>query len=257
MVFRLTFANFVGKSEPMLYKTKGIVLHSLPYNDKYMIVTMYTQEFGRIAYLTVNARSKRTNVSRSLLQPLSVLDLEVEHQNNREIQRIKEAKSGFIAGQLRYHPVKNAVTLFLSEVLYRIIQEKEANHALFEFVCRSIKLLEITEAGVANFHLTFLLQLSAYLGIRPSNKSFKVNSYFDLINGVFSETIPAHNNFLSKNDSIVFERLLRMNYENMALYTFTRHERNAIVRHILAYYRFHLADFPEIKSLAVMHSLFD
>ena len=241
----------------MLHKTKGIVLHSLPYNDKYMIVTMYTEEFGRMTYLTANARSKKNNVSRSLLQPLSVLDLEVEHQNNRDLQRIKEARSGLIMPQLRYHPVKNAITLFLSEVLYRTIQEKEANHALFDFLCRSVMLLEIADTGVANFHLTFLLQLSAYLGIRPGNKSYRANSYFDLINGVFSETIPPHGNFLSKNDSIVFERLMRMNYENMALYTFTRHERAAIIRHILEYYRFHLADFPEIKSLAVMQSLFD
>jgi len=241
----------------MLYKTKGIVLHSLPYNDKYMIVTVYTEEFGRMAYMTTNARSKKTNVSRSLLLPLSLLDLEVEHQNNRDLQRIKEAKSSIIMTQLRYHPVKNAITLFLSEVLYRIIQEKEANHALFDFLYRSIKMLEIVDEGAANFHLTFLLQLSAYLGIRPSNKSFRANSYFDLLNGVFSETIPLHNNYLSKNDSIVFERLLRMNYENMTLYSFTGHERTAIIRHILEYYRLHLADFPEIKSLAVMQSLFD
>ena len=241
----------------MLHKTKGIVLHSLPYNDKYMIVTVYTEAFGRMAYLIANSRTKKTIVSRSLLQPLSVLDLEVEHQNNRDIQRIKEARSGFVVTQLRYHPVKNAITLFLSEVLYQVIQEKEANRALYDFLCRSIKLFEIADAGIANFHLTFLLQLSAYLGIRPGNKSFKANSYFDLTNGIFSETIPVHNNFLSKNDSIVFERLLRMNYENMALFTFTRYERAAIVRHILEYYRFHLADFPEIKSLAVMQSLFD
>ena len=254
---RMIFVNFVTNLKPMLHKTKGIVLHILPYNDKFLIVTVYTEAFGRMAYLIANVRSKKTKVSRSVIQPLALLELEVEHQNTRDIQRIKEAKSGLIMTQLRYHPVKNAITLFLSEVLYRIIQEKEANQALFDFLCRSLKLFEIAEAGVANFHLTFLLQLSAYLGIRPSNKSFKPDTYFDLLNGVFSETIPAHTNFLSKNDSLVFERLMRMNYENMALYTFTRHERTAIVRHILDYYRLHLADFPEIKSLAVMQSLFD
>jgi len=240
----------------MLHKTKGIVVHSLPYNDKYMIITMYTEEFGRFAYITANTRSKKTKVPRSLLQPLAVLDLEVEHQNNRDIQRIKEAKSDLITTQLHYHPVKNAIALFLSEVLYRVIQEKEANKPLFDFLYRSIKWLEIADAGVANFHLTFLLQLAVYLGIRPTIKSYIPNSYFDLLNGTFSETIPLHNNFLSKEDSIVFERLLRMNYENMALYSFTRHERTAIIRHILDYYRLHLSGFPEIKSLAVMQSLF-
>ena len=241
----------------MLHKTKGIVLYSLPYNDNYAIVTIYTEVFGRFAYLTANSRSKKTKMSRALLQPLSVLEMEVEHQNNRDIQRIKEAKSVIIRSQLHYHPVKNAIALFLSEVLYRIIQEKEANQPLFDYLYRSVKWLEIVDMGVANFHLTFLLQLSAYLGIRPENKTWQPGSYFDLRNGIFTKTIPEHNNLLSQNDSIVFERLLRMNYENMALYTFTRQERSVIIRHIIDYYRLHLSDFPEIKSLAVMQSLFD
>ena len=241
----------------MLYKTKGIVLHNFPYNDKYRIVTAFTEVFGRVAYLVSDTRSKKSKVSRSLLQPLSLLEMEVEHLNNRDIQRIKEVKSDYVTSQLHYNPVKNAITLFLSEVLYRIIQEKEANLPLFDYLHRSIKWLEIADAGVANFHLTFLLQLSAYLGIRPSNKSYKAGYFFDLVNGVFSEITPYHNNYLDKNDSLVFERLLRMNYENMSLYTFTRHERTRIIQHIIAYYKLHLSDFPEIKSLAVMQSLFD
>ena len=241
----------------MLHKTKGIVLHCLPYNDRYVIITMYTEDFGRTAYLVANARNKKNNVSRSLMQPFSVLDMEVEHQNNRDIQRIKEAKPGFIITQLRYHPVKNAITLFLSEVLYRIIQEKEANLALFDFLYRSILWLEVANAGVANFHLAFLMQLSVYLGIRPGNDAFKANSYFDMLNGVFSDTIPLHNNYLNKDESIVFERLMRMSYENMSLYTFVRQERSAIIRHIIGYYRLHLPEFPEIKSLGVIQSLFE
>jgi len=241
----------------MLYKTRGIVLHSLPYNDNYVIITIYTEEFGRMAYMVASARSRKTSVARALLQPFSVLDLEVEHQNNRDIHRIKEAKSNFIISQIRHQPVKNAIALFLSEVLYRTIQEKEANRALFDFLYRSINWLEIADDGIANFHLTFLLQLASFIGIRPGKKVYRENTYFDLLNGIFSETIPSHPHYLNQSDSIVFARLLRMNYENMALYTFTGRERSVIVRHIIDYFRLHLSDFPEIKSLAVMSSLFE
>jgi len=241
----------------MLHKTRGIIFHNLLYNDKYKIVTIYTEQFGRIAYIVSNARGKKSKLSHAFLQPLSALELEVEHLNNRDLQRLKEAKSGFVISQIHYHPVKNVIALFLSEFLYRVVQEKEANQALFDYLWRSIHWLEIVDAGIANFHLTFLLQLSVYLGIRPNGKSFKTGSFFDLCNGEFSETIPLHGNYLDVNDSFVFERLLRMNYENMSLYTFNRQERVGIVRHIIAYYRLHLSDFPEIKSLAVMQSLFD
>jgi DNA repair protein RecO len=240
----------------MLHKTRGIVLHSLPYNDKFIIVNMYTEDFGRVSYMISNSHSRKTKISRALIQPLSVIEIEVEHLNNRDLQRIKEAKSALSATQLHYHPIKNAIALFLSEVLYRILQEKEANHPLFDYLYRSIKWLEIADKGIANFHLAFLLQLSAYLGIHPNAGSYKKGRYFDLLNGIFSESLPEHNNYLSKEDSIVFESLLRINYENMALYTFTGNERTAIIRHIISYYKIHLSDFPEIKSLFVMQSLF-
>ena len=241
----------------MLHKTRGIVLHSLPYNDKYVIINMHTEDFGRVAYLVLNTHGRKSKVSRALLQPLSILDLEVDHLNNRDLQRIKEAKRGFASTQIHCHPVKNAIALFLSEVLYRIIQEKEPNKPLFDYLCRSIKWLDIADEGIANFHLAFLLQLSAYIGIHPNGDTFKAGYFFDLINGVFTGSVPEHNNYLSKDDAVVFERLLRINYENMALYTFKRQERITILRYIIKYYRLHTSDFPEIKSLVVMQSLFD
>ena len=241
----------------MLHKTRGIVLYSLPYNDKYIIINMYTEDFGRVSYMIYNTHSRKSKVPRVLIQPLSVIEMEVEHLNNRDMQRIKEAKSGLTVTQLHFHPVKNALSLFLSEVLYRIIQEKEPNRPLFDYLYRSIKWLDIADKGIANFHLAFLIQLSTYLGIHPDGSSYKKGYFFDLRNGIFSESLPEHNNYLNKEDSIVFERLLRINFENMALYTFTRHERTGIIRHIIEYYRIHLSDFPEIKSLAIMQSLFD
>jgi DNA repair protein RecO (recombination protein O) len=240
----------------MLHKTKGIVLHTLPYNDKYMIANIYTEDFGRASYLTSGTHGKRAKVPRALLFPFSILDMEVEHLNNRDIHRIREAKSGYFFTHLYRHPVKNAIALFLAEILYRVIQERESNRPLFDYLCRSIKWLEMADDGVANFHLTFLLQLSAYLGIRPNGNAGKSDCFFDLLNGVFTDCIPAHNHYLGLEDSIVFRRLLRINYENMAVYSFTGQERTNIIRHIIQYYRLHLFDFPEIKSLAVMQSLF-
>ena len=48
----------------MLYKTRGIVLHSIPYSDKYSIIYMYTEAFGRVSYLVTRTRGKKSNISR-------------------------------------------------------------------------------------------------------------------------------------------------------------------------------------------------
>lgn len=218
---------------------------------------MYTEVFGRISYMVTHSRGKKGKIPRALLMPLSVLDMEVEHLNNREIQRIREARPAFLITQLHCNPVKSAEALFLSEVLHRVIQEKEANKALFDYLYSSIQWLETADEGIANFHLTFLLHLSNHLGIRPNKKDYIQGQFFDLLNGTFSTHIPEHTHYLNKEDSLVFSRLLKMNFQNMSLFTFSRTERINIIRHIIDYYRLHLSDFPEIKSLAVMQELFN
>ena len=48
-----------------------------------------------------------------------------------------------------------------------------------------------------------------------------------------------------------------ISFENMSLYSFSRQDRVGVINRIVEYYRLHLPDFPEIKSLSVMQSLFD
>jgi DNA repair protein RecO (recombination protein O) len=196
-------------------------------------------------------------VSYALFMPLSVIEMEVEHLKTREIQRVKETKICFPLTSIPAHPVKNAIALFLAEVLYRILRSSEADPKLFAYLNDSIRYLEILEQGIANFHLVFLFHLVRFLGVFPNVESYAPGVYFDLLNGVFVSQAPAHPHYLNKTESIVFSRLLRLNFENIAVYSFSRKERTAIIQHILEYYRLHFADFPEIKSLSVMQSLFD
>ncbi|WP_349909069.1 recombination protein O N-terminal domain-containing protein, partial [Bacteroides caccae] len=46
----------------MLQKTKGIVLHTLKYNDTSIIVDMYTELSGRASFLVAVPRSRKAAV---------------------------------------------------------------------------------------------------------------------------------------------------------------------------------------------------
>ncbi len=241
----------------MFCTTRGIVLHSIPYKDTSAIIYMYTEAFGRASYMVSRRRSKKSPLVKSLFIPLSVLDLEVEHLNKREIHRIKEARVCLPLQEILCDPIKNVLALFLSEFLFRVVKETEPDPRLFCFLYDSIQVLECAGKGVANFHLVFLLRLLRYLGIFPNIENRRAGYYFDMLNSVFTVDQPAHPHFLGKEDTEVFARLLKMSYENMSLYVFSRQERVRIIQKILEYYHLHLPDFAEIKSLAVLQSLFD
>jgi len=240
----------------MLHKTRGIVLHSLPYNDRYAITLIYTEEFGRVPYLTSLLKSRKTNVPRSLFHALSILDLEVEHKNLREIQRIKEIKIHIPLTALLIDPVKSALGIFIAELISKVIREEQTNRLLFDFLLQSVQILELTNDSPANFHLVFMIRLSSLLGFQPDATCYKKGMFFDMRNGVFTGNKPLHINYLPPDESEIFHNLLRMTYENMTAFKFSGRERQAIIHRILDYYRLHLSDFPEIKSLEVLHDVF-
>jgi len=240
----------------MLHKTRGIVLHSIPYNDMYAITLIYTEEFGRVSYLTSQSKSRKSRVPRSLFHPLSILDLEVDHKNIRDIQRIKEIKIHIPLTSILTDPVKSALGIFVAELFSKVIREEQTNRLLFDFFLQSIQVLELTDASPANFHLVFMIHLSRLLGFYPDSSNYKDGMIFDMRNGVFSSSKPAHIDFLPSDESAVFYNLLRISYENMSIFRFSGRERQMIIQRILEFYRLHLSDFPEIKSLNVLHDVF-
>jgi DNA repair protein RecO (recombination protein O) len=241
----------------MLSKTRGIVLHSTPYNDKYAIVHIYTEGFGRASYMIGRNRGKKSIVSKALFMPLSILEMEVEYLPKREIQRIKESRLCFPLSEICTDPARNVIALFVAEILYRVVKDTEPDARLFDYLYKSIHLLENTVQGIANYHLVFLLGLLRYLGVSPQTDTQREGYYFDMLNGIFVKKIPAHRHYLDKEESTVFARLLRISFENMSLYSFSRRDRVNIINRIIEYYRLHLPEFQEIKSIAVMQSLFD
>jgi len=240
----------------MLHKTRGIVLYSLPYSDAYAITLIFTEEFGRVSYLTSQSKSRKSKVPRSLFHPLSILDLEVDHQNLRDIQRIKEAKIHIPLIALLTDPAKTAPCIFLAELISKVIREEQTNRLLFDFLLQSIQVLELTPLSPANFHLAFMIRLSRLLGFYPDAAGYQKGMYFDMRNGIFTRNQPAHIHFLSVEESLVFYNLLRMTYENMSAFRFSGRERQTIILRMLDFYRLHLSDFSEIKSLEVLHDVF-
>ena len=217
----------------MLQKTKGIVLHTLKYNDTSIIVDMYTELSGRASFLVTVPRSRKAAVKSVLFQPLSFIEFEADYRPNATLYRVKEAKSFYPFSSIPYDPYKSSMALFLSEFLYRAIREEAENRPLFAYLQHSIIWLDECGDGFANFHLVFLMRLSRILGLYPNLEDYHTGDYFDL------------------------RQLMRMNYETMHLFGMSRAERTRCLTIMNDYYRLHLPDFPALKSLEVLKELFD
>lgn len=239
----------------MLHKTEGIVLSITRYSDKYSVAQVFTPQFGRVAYLVPLSKSRKGKINQALFFPLSILELEVEHFPLREIHRLKDVQRHIPLYSINVNMTKLSVAFFLSEFLTKILQETQENRSVFDFVKNSILELEKKEQGLANFHLAFTFRLALFLGITPNLENYQKNSYFDLLSGEFTTIKPLHNHCLTPDHSLFLDHFKRVNYHNMHLYKLSQHDRNTIINYMLDYYRIHVYDFSEIKSLEVLREL--
>ena len=239
----------------MLHKTRGIVLKTTSYGESSVIVQIFTQKFGLQSYIINGVKKARAKISLNMLQPLHLLDMVVYHKNNGGIQRVAELKNAPLLQSIPYNIVKSSIVMFLNEVLFKTVKQQSADEHLFDFLFSAIELLDHQDAGLANFHLLFLIRLSRYLGFYPDRYMAGEADYFDLKNGTFSRYKPDGLQFLSPPYTDIFARLLHCDMGDSEALKISNPERRYIVNKLLDYYAMHTENFGNIHSHEVLEEV--
>jgi len=195
-----------------LHKTRGIVLRTVKYGETSVIVSIFTELFGLQSYLVngVRASTKKGTGKAVLFQPSAILDLVVYHNELKQLQRIKEFRWGHLYRHILSDVKKNAVALYMVELLTKCLKQPEGHPDLFHFVEDAfIHLDECNEAIAANFPLYFALHLPVFFGFRIHDNYSAKNNFLDLQEGSFIDERPSHSYFLEDKQATVTSQLLK------------------------------------------------
>ena len=242
-----------------LHKTKGIVLRAVKYGETSLIVTMFTELFGLQSYLVngVRTSSKKGSGKANLFQPTAILDMVVYNNELKHLNRIKEFKWSYLYQHIFSDVPKNAVALFMIELLTKCLKQPEANPELFEF-CEDafIHLDESTGSVMANFPLFFALHLPVFFGFRISDEYSNKNSIVDLQEGMFVPGRPDHFHFLEGKQAEVTSELLKMMQpEELEQLKLNHDFRRQLLFAYETYYALHIQDFGTMKTLPVLREV--
>jgi DNA repair protein RecO (recombination protein O) len=254
-----------------LNKTKGIVLRTVKYGETSVIVSIFTELFGVQTYLVngVRTSTRKGSGKANLFQPTAILDLVVYHNETKNLQRIKEFKWGHLYQHIFSDVPKNAVALFMVELLTKCLKQPEPNADLFNF-CEDafIHLDESKGSVMANFPLFFALHLTTFFGFKPTLQKPPLgglgagalkesdNLIFDLKEGVFETEVPHHQHFLEGKQAEITNELLKVmqpaELEDIKL----NHDfRRQLLHAYETYYSLHIQDFGRMKTLPVLREL--
>jgi len=235
----------------MLHTTRGIVLRTIRYNDKAVIANIYTELFGLQGYLIHTGKNKKN----ALLQPLTCLEITVEHKANKNLQRIKEVQCSPQFTDIPYNTSKVSLSIFIAEVIYRSVKEEESNLPLFDFLHSTILLLDKETNNCSNFHLSFLVQLSRFLGFFPGYNYSENENIFDLEEGIFFRGKPAHPNFIAGETAHCLAQLMSSSLNEHAAININKTQRKELLSALLDYYRLHLQGMSEVRSHRVLEEV--
>ena len=149
------------------HKTKGIVLRTVKYGETSIITSIYTELFGVQSYIVKGIRqsSKKSQGKGNYFQPAAVLEMEVYHNELKNLQFIKEFQWAYLHNTIFFDVTRNAIAMYVIELLQHSLKQPEANPELYYLIEDTLKQIDIgSNTLVSNIPLYFTLHLCGALG---------------------------------------------------------------------------------------------
>lgn len=238
-------------------KTRGIVLQTVKYSESSVIVRIFTERLGLVSYIVKGVRSSRSTAKAALLRPLTLLEMDVTHRENRGLQNIKEYKRAYNYSTLPFDTLKSTIALFMVEVIAKSLKEHDEHDEMFQFVYDCFCHLDETEKVNNDFHLQFLLHYASYLGFAPHGEYCDETPCFDMQEGCFIPAGHISSLVLNRHISQLISLLSTTSIISALPVKLNRLTRREVLNHLLKYYSLHLEGFKGLHSPEVLEMLFD
>lgn len=241
----------------MIHTTKGIVLRTVKYGESSVISSIFTELFGIQSYIVNGVRTQAKTSKAHFFQPSSILEMEVYHNELKNLQRIKDLKWSYLYKDILSDVIKNTVALYMVELLQKCLKQPEANFDLFNFCEDALMQLDVSGKDVtANFPIYFALQLAHFFGLGIQDNYSPEREFFDMREGNFTNKVNANDFYFESDTSFRLAHLLKaIHPADLDEIKLNKNIRKVILSGLESYYNFHISEFGTMKTLPVLHEL--
>ena len=233
----------------MKYKSRAIALSYIKQGESSIIAKIFTEEKGLQIFIVKGVRSKKGKKKLGHFQPLQLLSINATHLPKNSLQYINEIALEHNQINDGIDMKKNFITIFVAEVISKVLLETEKDKGLFKYIWELKIDLSSLEKIDSNFPLIFLIRLAEYLGFSPSKEQIN-GIYFDMELGQFTNNQEQLNYFVEKENSNYLRELLRNKDINIPY-----KNRNQILLHLIKYYKLQHHELKNMTSHLIIESL--
>lgn len=245
----------------MKEKITGIVLGSIRHSDRFNVTNIYTLEKGQFALLTPAGSGKNSRQILSRLQPLSIIEAQVNRNATRDLNIATGINLLRVWRSIYYEPEKATIAFFLSEFLMHLLRDAPPEANVWNYIANSMEYFDSLsdKIATANFHIAFLLGMTRLMGIQPDLSDYTDGMEFDMHSGIMTLPFAGLSHSRDRIDAVrsaFIPKLERMNYSNSRYYRFSGKERSEVLDLILKYYGCHFPGCDNLKSLEILKEIY-
>lgn len=244
----------------MLQEKRIIVLHTIKHSDRGVVVQCYSRENGRESLYFRLASRNRTACP--YLHRLNILDI-VASNHGSSMPTINEISPCSDFSAIRTDIYKSTIAIFISELLLKSIKESEANPLLYNYLESSINMLENMPERGMNFHIHFIVHLTRFLGFMPVDNYSGQEPVFDFEKACFTPTGTGTagrgetGKTLSEKESLLLHQLINTQAMELNSIECSGTVRHDFAKKMVEYISLHLDTRIELKSLDILHEVFN
>ena len=240
----------------MVVEDEVIVLRTLKYGDNKLVVHAFGRETGRTAIIAYGMKGGRKTPMARITVPMAHLRVAIK-DGKGEMGRLVRAEMAKTRPDIYTDDDKRAVALFLADILWHSLGQQQGSSDLFDWLSRSLDLLDTTKHGVANIHLAIMWQLMGKLGFAPCMDGYEEGSRFDLMEGRFiTDRVSAGTSSLEEA-AWLYKVGRRITLANCHLIRLSGEERRRAIDRFIEYMSIHIPGFPrELETLKVLRETY-
>lgn len=208
-----------------------IVLHLTKTGENSVVLHTLSQEYGRRSFFV---RGAGKNAMMTQFLPMNILECEVSESRKSTLATVRRPVMVYPLLGIRNSMYKNSITMFMSEVLYRVVKDGTDEPGLYAWCKGDILLLDALKSDFSNFHIRFLLELAVTLGFRPSAED---------LSPFAGELAPLAGRFLTEQ------------FSQAMLIPLSGTVRSRLAEILLKYIEYHTESTLNVNSLRVLHEI--
>jgi DNA repair protein RecO (recombination protein O) len=243
------------------YQCEALVLRTIAYGDTSIIVHAYTQQWGKVVYMVKGVRTTKAGASAKgkLLQAANLLMLEGTFVPHKHFQLCNTIYLANYNLPQQRTVLRNAVALFVCELIDKIITEPEQNIELFEWLKATINTINICPINTLSYlPIKIVIEYCALLGFGILDVYESNKPYLHMHNSVFVPTPLADTTTMMPQSgqliSLLNQQLPLSQLEDL---TFTKLQKATALKDVLLYLQYHLPHQVNLQVPSILSTIFN